>query len=396
MKTKDTVNLYRFFSIFALVLVTYSFCCLLSLSNPFSLDEWICVISIATVFLLIYIFELEYERLKGGLAFNTQSNYARVVIMFTISAAISLGLLNLPMFCRPVMIVTILVASVSNQSLAILTGLFFDVLLGIAGGGDFYVLVGMCFLTMFGGVLSEALKEKRLRIWIVLLMFFVNLLIPCVFHYFSTKELNRNLIPYWLFSAVVTAVCAFFAFAFIWRETRNEVENLYMDILSDDYSEVKGLKDFSMYEYERAKRVADICYRCASQVGLKENLCRAAGFYYRMSRWLGEPYHKNVYSKARALCFPDELTQILLEYYGEEQKMQTPESALVHMVDALTLKMDIMKNEVGVEKSQWNRDILIYQTLNEYSSAGLYDHCGMSMNLFLKVREFLAREEMLL
>ena len=46
--------------------------------------------------------------------------------------------------------------------------------------------------------------------------------------------------------------------------------------------------------------------------------------------------------------------------------------------------------------SNWNQDMVIYQTLNEYSAAGLYDHSGLSMNMFLKIREYLVNEEALL
>ena len=76
-----------------------------------------------------------------------------------------------------------------------------------------------------------------------------------------------------------------------------------------------------------------------------------------------------------------------------EKALSTPESALVHMVDAIVKKLEVMHKDVG--NSQWNRDMLIYQTLNEFSSTGLYDQSGMSMNQFLKAREFLAKEESL-
>jgi hypothetical protein len=97
--------------------------------------------------------------------------------------------------------------------------------------------------------------------------------------------------------------------------------------------------------------------------------------------------------KAVALCFPDEVIQILSEYYGEEKLPSTPESALVHMVDALVTRMNQIRNDA--KTSPWNADILIYQTLNEFSTSGIYDRSGMSMNLFLKIRGFLAKEEML-
>ena len=40
--------------------------------------------------------------------------------------------------------------------------------------------------------------------------------------------------------------------------------------------------------------------------------------------------------------------------------------------------------------------MVIYQTLNDESSSGIYDSSGLTMNQFLKIREFLAKEEELL
>jgi hypothetical protein len=163
--------------------------------------------------------------------------------------------------------------------------------------------------------------------------------------------------------------------------------------VSEDYSEVKALKDFSMVEYRHAVKVSDIACRCAKEVGYRANLCLAGGFYYRMGRWIGEPYIKNAVNKAESLCFPAELISILAEYYGEEQLPSSPESALVHMVDAVVIRLEAMEQNVG--QSVWNRDIVIYQTVNDFSSSEIYDHSGMSMNQFLKIREFLAKEELL-
>ena len=44
----------------------------------------------------------------------------------------------------------------------------------------------------------------------------------------------------------------------------------------------------------------------------------------------------------------------------------------------------------------WNKEMVIYQTLNEFSAQGLYDQSGLSMNMFLKIREYLVKEEALL
>ena len=97
---------------------------------------------------------------------------------------------------------------------------------------------------------------------------------------------------------------------------------------------------------------------------------------------------------AQRACFPEKVIRIIGEYNGEEALPSTIESAIVHMVDGLLKKLEVLDEDtVG---SNWNQDMVIYQTLNEYSAAGLYDRSGLSMNMFLKIREYLVNEEALL
>ncbi|MCM1106593.1 MAG: hypothetical protein NC355_06585 [Blautia sp.] len=393
MKYKERLNLYRTLAVAVMALVTFGVTALLSAGSHFYTDEWLCLFFVDLIFLFIYVFELEYERRQGVLANNTRSNFMRIAGMYTACAILAFGMSYLPEFSKPVILIPLLMCAVSNMALALSTGLFFDILLALISGGNFHALLALVLLTLLGAVLSEALKERAYRLPIALNMFFLNLMLPGIFYYWSYKEITVSCFLYGAGNGIITAFGAYMIFGKVWRESEKEMDNQYLDIVTEDYSEVVALKDYSMQEYRHAKRVSDIAYRCGQVVGCNPNLCLAAGFYYRMGRWLGEPYGRNMRKKAEQLCFPDRLTQILCEYYGEAQRPSSPESALVHMVDALAIKLEVMDKTMG--DSQWNRDILIYQTLNEFSASGLYDHSGMSMNQFLKAREFLAKEEML-
>ena len=86
--------------------------------------------------------------------------------------------------------------------------------------------------------------------------------------------------------------------------------------------------------------------------------------------------------------------QILEEYNGINRAPGTLESAIVQISDMIVTKFDLLDKDTF--SAGWNRDIVIYQTMNEKSSEGLYDHCGLSMNQFLKIRELLVKEEILL
>ena len=55
--------------------------------------------------------------------------------------------------------------------------------------------------------------------------------------------------------------------------------------------------------------------------------------------------------------------------------------------------MELADAEGGT--SQFEREVLIHQTLNEFSSAGLYDKSGLSINAYIKIREWLVKEALL-
>ena len=84
---------------------------------------------------------------------------------------------------------------------------------------------------------------------------------------------------------------------------------------------------------------------------------------------------------------------ILAEYNGEKQLPGSIESAIVQIADMIVTKFDLLDKDTF--SSTWNRDIVIYQSMNEKSAEGLYDNSGLSMNQFLTIRELLVKEEML-
>lgn len=390
---KEPLNLYRMLSLVAIALDSIGFTLLLCTRGHLYLDEGLCLLFLDMLFVLIYVFELEYERNHYKIADHSQTSFVRLAAAYIICSLLVIGMTFLPEFFRPVMVIPIIICAVSNVSIALSVGIFWDILLTLSTGESFYALASFVVMTTLAAILAQGLKERRYRIWISFLYACIGMMVPEILYYLAYKEISGEVFGYGAVNGIVTALIAFFIFQRLWETTETEKQNRYIDIVSEDFSEVKALKDFSMIEYRHAKKVSDVAYACAKQVGYDENLCLAGGFYYRMGRWIGEPYIENATHKAKTLCFPEPLIVILSEYYGLEKKPSTPESALIHMVDALLIKLEAMA--LDVNKSQWNREMFIYQTLNEFSSSGIYDRSGMSMNSFLSVREFLAKEGVL-
>lgn len=390
---EERVNFRRTISAVALAIITYIFSGLLCYRGGLYTDEWICVFFVDTIFLMCFVYELESERLAKLLSNNINTNFSRVVVAYFFVFVITFLISYAPVYFKPVMILPVIICSVSNETVGIIIGMFLNILLSLTVGGDYNELLAYSILIIFGAIITKALTEGNSVLYAYILLFTLNILIPSLFYYWNSKEMDGFVILKSAIDGVITIVVAVICSRYIVSETQNEIENVYYDIVSDDYSLVKEVRAYSEQEYKHAKKVSGICAKCAAIANLDVTLCLVSGFYYRLGKWQGEPHIYNGIVKAKDYCFPEKVIDILSEYYGEEKDLSTPESALVQMVDAVMIKLEYLKDDVS--NSQWNNEIIVYQILNEYSSKGLYDKSGLSMNQFLKIREYLVKEESL-
>ncbi len=390
---KDRIHVFRLVPILIIIGATAALTAILFFQNELYWDELFCIVFIDLLFLMILIFQLEFERKAKKIAENASTTFSRVAGGYVVCCILVALFYILPVFFRPFLILPLIMCALSNESISLCTSLYLVLLFEIAGQDNYYELICYCFLVLLGVILAKVLSEKRLFILTNVVLFCSNVIVTNVFYYLANARVTVFSIAYSALCAVLAIIFSLFFFKTLKKDTENERINRLIDIMSDDYLQIKELKRFMPADYEHAKRVSDIAVRCAKELGLQEELCAAGGFYYRIGKWQGEPHVPNGVLKAAQLCFPVELVQIICEYYGEECLPSTPESSLIHMIDALVIKFNAISEDV--EKSSWNQEMILYQTLNEFSNSGMYDRSGMSMNQFLKVREFLAKEKWL-
>ena len=390
---EEKISIYRVLPIMGMFLSVMAATGILFVINKKNLDEFLCTAFLILAFIPILIYELGYERRRGEIGNNTQTSYMRIFIGFFINSLFLVGCSFLPEFFRPVLIFPLVLNAFSNQIIGITGALFINTILAVVTMGNSYELSANVLLIVIGGLLAKGLRQSGYRLYISMIFMSVSILIPNVFYYLANEELVLQNLLYSFINGIIASIFSVVFYPKTKEKTEEEVVYSYERFLEDDYVQVRAVRAYSWSEYRHARKVSDVAFKYAKQLGYRESLAAAAGFYYRLGRWEGEQAVENAVNKAKELCFPDELIQILSEYNGEENIPSTPESALVHMIDALVIKLELLENEVGTSK--WNKEVLIYQTLNEFSSAGLYDKSGMSINAFLKVREWLAKEELL-
>lgn len=390
---EEKLSIYRILPMIGIFFSITATAFILCVINKRGIDEMLCVAFIVLSFMPILIFELGYERRRGFIGNNTQTTYSRIALGVLISCVFTLVISFMPQFFRPVLLLSVLITAFSNEVLGITIAFFLNVLLAVTTSGSLYELLAYILLIIIGGILAKVLQQVEYRLYVSLIFVFCSIAIPNVFYYLANEEISLLNLGICFINGVITGAYVIAGFPKQKKKTEEEIVFCYEKILEDDYVQVRAVRSYAWSEYRHARKVSDIARKYANKLGMRAELAAAAGFYYRLGRWEGEPFIENAIKKAKELCFPDELITILSEYYGDEKLPSTPESALVHIIDGLIIKLELLENEVGTSK--WNKEVLISQTLNEFSTAGLYDKSGLSINAFIKIREWLIREELL-
>ena len=359
------------------------------------LDQLLGIGALTVLFLVLFAFLLIYERGREKISRNRATDYARVLWGFSLSAVFAVIFLFLPEFASPVMILPILMSAAANYELAVCSSFFFCTVMELVKGCSSYEILCCTLLLLFGVVIAHMLEHTGSRVWCLVLIFAVAVMLPVLFSYFFYQEPHYDVMGKAAIAAAASELAVIFFYPVLARQKEHEIDNILTDITEEDYILLRDLKSFSKQEYRHALRVSGIAEKCAFIVGADAPVCKAAGLYYRIGILDGDPMVENGVLRAQANCFPEEVTEILSEYYGIEKMPSTIESAIVQIVDGMIKKLEALEKTSKIAGG-WNKEMVIYQTLNEFSAQGLYDQSGLSMNMFLKIREYLVKEEALL
>lgn len=389
---KDRMNLNRAISLIIIFLITCGYTAGICLYRNLWLDEIILLEVLSLIFFALLLFSLEYNRSHKKLAENRMSDFGKVAAGYAVSALVMTAGFFLPEFIRPALIAAICMVSLSNVELALCANLFFCTIFCLGFQTSVYELILYCFLTLFGCMIAKAMEDIKYAFWYHMALLCVSVLLPGVFYYLNYQEVSLNLFLYGAIEGVFLDYLLLTAHKRVVAYRRKELERKYRSMTDESYPLRVALHNFSNAEYVHAKRVSKLAARCAAATGANDRVCAIAGFFYRIGVIEGESIAECGRQIAERECFPEDICRIISEYNGDLKLPSTPESAIVHMVDGLVKKMEVLQSRKDLE-SQWNQDMVIYQTLNEFSASGIYDQSGLSMNRFLQIREYLVKEE---
>ena len=368
----------------------------LCLMNTVLFDKFICIMAINVCFFFLFVLLLIRKRLEGALPEFNYITYGKITFVVLLAWIITfLCAILAPDFFAPFILLPIVCKTVFDDSLSNVLSLYMVVVSSICL--DYSIFIVLCYITLvaFGTVFAQLFKEKEglERLYILILIFAVTTVISVIFYYFNYLELSLSVLFFGLVDGFIASgltICLVPLFKNYIEKTQ---QSNYEIFLSQDYTLVQDIRNFSFIEYQHASRVSILSRKCAEAINANSELAACGGFYYRLGKIEDGPMIDNGLKIANDYCFPNDVIQILAEYGGIIYLPSSKESAIVHMVDSVVTKVELFDKDSM--SSAWNQNMVIYQTINELSQKGFYDNSSLSMNQFLIIRNILANEDIL-
>lgn len=353
------------------------------------IDERVVLLFVTLVFLLVFILSVTGKRLRGDIYSGT--SYFLLLIDFCICHLILFAGLFLPEYFFPISLLTIVLSCVFDAGLSIGFGVYFLVVLNILNpisGRAFLAYLLVCVITAFlAGYLKEYRFKNKVLIGIVLT--FSIMLTEMLFVYFDEYLLPENLLIGIIINSVISGIFLIFVYNVLYGFYSKDRHRSYDTIIDENYPLLTEIKRLSNLEYIHAIKVANLAGECAELIGADKLLAMAGGLYYHGANAYPMLDDRAFNKILNNRCFPPEVIILISEKGIEGRNPTFKESAIVHMCDNIISKFEAIK---GALDGSWNTNMMVYQTLNDYSSGGIYDKSKLSMNEFLKIRDLLANK----
>ena len=390
----EYVSRKRVNKMMAIFMVMIAYSLLLGILKGMLLDQLLCIIILDLVFCAILTFLLEQQRLAGKLCANRTTDYNKVLIGVLFASVVGIACGFLPVFMRPVLAIVILVTGLSSEWVGLCIGIYYSMILSITCGMSMHEVFCYFMLTLSSSMLFTVWENPKLKKSFMIVIGCLQTLVPPLFYYLEYRKYSLQVFLISLLMGAFFSLILHYIYEKMYDLREHEVDNLMKDMLEEEFAVAKELKRFSMKEYRHAKLVSKVAGDCARIAGADENLCAVAGLYYRIGILKGDYIAKNGEVVAAEKCFPEKVCQIIKEYYGVRALPSSPESAIVQMIDGVLCRIEEISAKD--ELDEWNKDMVIYHTLTEFLSNGMYNNANLSMLNFLKIREYLVKEEPLL
>ncbi len=394
MKTTDKLSSKRF--IFSLLtgLVFLAGTAGLFIIHDCLAESLIYLAIIAISFIIVLFLAITKDRMEDKLPSHFFNNYNKLFFV----SLISFGIVFLSNYFKlemllPVMLIVFLFDIIIGDKYALAISLYIVCIYSVAIEASTAMVICSVMLALYGWIISAFIIRKPFfkRFLGQIIAFCVNIILPVICHLFFYLEVDTNSFFYILINAIIVFVGVEILVIPTKQSIIKQEEYIYSLYLEPGYDLYEYIKNFSPLEYQHATRVSSLSALCAKAINADVNLSRCGGYYYRLGKLSGDDAALKAVTIANNHCFPEPLIGILGESSGSDALPSTRESAIIHMVDAVITKIEVFdQDSMG---SDWNQNMVIYQTINEFSQKGYYDNSGLTMNQLLIIRDCIVKEK---
>ena len=376
------------------LLIIVSFCCLFGIAflKNILMDRLLVLLLLHTLMIILLVVSLFMEKIQGLNHYNKNRRFGRFIFIFLL-AMILVSLANwIPNYWEPILALTILMVLGSTSTIGISAGLYLVMIQAILYE---YSLIGICkllFCVICGGILALFAKKQSNLMPVATLTFLFHPCVGFIFEYLEHYQADYSLFLSGLIYGCVNVILLILPYPWINKNDQEYYATTLEFMVDPRFHLLADMKSCSGELFLHGLKVSKAAGNCASKLGLDEKLVRAGGLFYRLGFFEDENSNGDFpgYVLGTQHHFPEEVLTIIQEYKGVNKTISTPEAALIDIVDEVFEQFQ--KNEEEPDSSGFNQEFLIYKIMNDCSSSGRYDHSGFSMNMYLKVRDYLVRE----
>ena len=364
-----SISFPRVLTMIILAIISAAAVSFMLMTSNILLDDGIIAILISIVFGALFLGITLSNRIHNQRIYSG-TGYRSLLFFMTMQWILVICQRFLPGRISIFLLLPFLIYPFLSGGITIGIGIFDAFILSVTKGLGIYSVYGNMIQILFGTAVAAWLFGRRFEpriknLHLYMMLFVTGAFVPYGFDYLANHERNINRL--FIFLLVSLGITLFVCLFYGWIAKRPFVDH--------------------------ALRVSYFSKRAARLIGKDENLCEAAGLYYRLGKIYDGEGTMNAVREMEDRLFPEEVIRIVYEYEGIQRKPQTMESAIVQMVDAVVTRVESLDRDSM--HNGWNQDMVVYQTLNDYSSKGMYDECGLSMNQYLAVRDLLVKEDIL-
>lgn len=369
-------------------LVNVFFC----VTNKIMIDELYSLILVTILFLVMYIVYITRMRLNGSIYIG--SNYSKYFLTFFISFCMIYASAKFPDFYFPIGIMALILIAGMDSGFALVSCIYFSCVYSLCFGLSFYTFFGYLFIFSISILLGNYLKTNRfIHLVLISILYAISLfLVTFTFSYLTSFIIDLTNIIIYSISSLISAFFLLLVYNHLCNIFSKERRISFETIIDENYPMLLDIKRLSLAEYYHAIKVANIAGECATLIDVDRMLCMAGGLYYHCYDVDKKVSKERFLKRLNNRGFPPEVIKII----SDNSKGILPydkESAIVHIVDTIVTKLEAIFKKT--DRNSWNVSMIVYQTLNEISQQGYYDKSNLSMNEFLKIRDFLARQNYL-